>query len=76
MITIITIVQGNLLAVLTAVAAVLASLLLLKYGSRAPAAFRIAGKESNDIIDAAKEGDLARLRDHMTVDASRVHVRD
>ena len=57
--------QGNLPAVLTAVAVVLASLILLIHRSR-----------TARILDAATSGDVARVRQYLTADASRVHLRD
>ncbi len=74
MATIIAFVQGNLPAVIAAVAVVLASLnILLKYGSHAVnAAFRIAGKYPRDIvIHSAAKGDVSRLADN----TSRVDER-
>ncbi len=44
--------------------------------SIAAAAARLGGKEPSDIIDAAKEGDVARIADHLAVDPSRVNLRD
>ncbi len=42
----------------------------------AAAAARLAGKEPSDIVDAAKEGDVGRIADHLAVDPSRVNLRD
>ena len=41
----------------------------------AAAAARLAGKAPSDILDAAKEGDVARIADHLAVDPSRVNFR-
>ncbi len=42
----------------------------------AAAAARLAGVEPSDIIDAAEEGDVARIADHLAVDPSRANWRD
>jgi hypothetical protein len=42
----------------------------------AAATARLAGKEPRDIFDAATEGDVARIADHLAVDPSRVNLRD
>ncbi len=44
--------------------------------STTAAAARLAGKEPSDIIDAAMEGDVGRIADHLAVDPSRVNLRD
>ena len=47
----------------------------LTHTVQAAAAARIAGKAPRDIIVAAMEGDISRVQDHLTVDASRVNER-